>query len=145
MKEVLSIPDSNQTPYGLFVENDVVIEDMQYLHLDVQSIQNLEQDVRKFYLEDLIVRYKQLADLTAQLQSLVSLSTRPALTIDMYESMNWINSQVAELLDCSSVRVLLLDEHATFLWCITVDTYLCELCSAPFDAFSPSIMTLADA
>lgn len=132
---------SDGIAFGPFVENDMVIQDLQNLHLDVQSIHNLEQDVRKFYLENLMVRYQQLIDLAEDLQILVNLSTKPIATIDMPETMNWINSQVAELLDCSTVRVLLLDEHATFLWCITVIKFVLQVASVHYlDALFKSII-----
>lgn len=107
-------------PYGIFVQNHNVIEDLEKLHLDIVGIHGLEPDRRKFFLQQLSVRYDQLAALTSQLRSLVSMTRGFIQTLDMSDTMDWINGSVAELLDCAAVRVLLLDEHATFLWCIAV-------------------------
>ncbi|GMH33399.1 hypothetical protein BSKO_01233 [Bryopsis sp. KO-2023] len=119
IREFLEKPQNETTPYGIFVEKDNVLEGLDHLHLDIGKIHELEPDRRNFYLKHLTARYEQLAGLTSQLRSLVAKTRGFMQTLDMSETMSWVNGNVTEILECATVRVLLLDEHATFLWCIT--------------------------
>ena len=123
MEQALEIlreePDGDAGDFGWFVDEEAdILSGLDSLRVNIQKLDGLDSASKAHALARLEVRYQHLRSLTAETRRVNAAAQAFRADQQLNAVIFAVQQQITEVLEASSVRLLLLDEGSNQLWCM---------------------------